>query len=200
MKNKDKQISENQKTFENLSNKSIEQRQLLNEMTKKYIEVARINTETAKKMKTMQEYQETIESKLEEKTDEIETLIKEYQEKSDAMKTILATKEAEIDGLTREVAKREVEDSGSCSYGKEVRDLKVQIDEKNKEIKKLTSALSYRNCNKQCAENMKRKDYILSEMHHRINYLSQKANEWYNAYRECQEDNFKLRKNLGDPR
>lgn len=147
----------------------METRQLLNEMTKKYVEAARANTEASKKMEVLKEMQETLKSKLEEKESEKEILTKEFE----VMKTTVTSRDEEIDRLSKEIKEK-----SNCS---ETNNLKTRLDEKDKEMKRIE--VTFRENFKACAQDAKKKDHMLIEAHSRIQYLSQKANEWYHAYR-----------------
>lgn len=168
-------------------------RQLLNEMTKKYIEVARVNTETVKKMKTMQECQ----SKEDDKQVEIENLMEKGREQMEAMKSTVKNKEAIIDRLTQEIMELGAVKTMSSNGDKEISDLKNKIAKRDEELKNLLAAHSV---SLQRNNELKKNNLMLNEAQHRIEYLSQKANEWYHAYRDSQQQIQVMRKQQGASR
>jgi hypothetical protein len=157
-------------------------------MTKKYVDVARVNTEITKKFKVLQEGHKSFELKSEQREVEIEKTMKESHDQMKELKNALECKDTEIDRL-------KLASSASNDGNKEVRDLKNQILNRDKEI-----AIASHEAHSRYVQDLKKKDLMMNEAQSRINYLSQKANEWYHAFRESQQVILTMRDQKGVPR
>jgi hypothetical protein len=183
---KNKQIDEDQKKIESFSQKAVEMRMLLNEMTKKYCDVAKVNTENSKKMKVIQE---GLELKIKEKEFDVE---KECHIRVEAMKSAVKTKEDEIERLKNEIIQLDQVGPQGKSIQKEIADLKSLLKRKEDETTSARHEIHLR-----YVHDLKKKDLMLIDSHHRIDFLSQKASEWYQAFRDCQQEMHAMRKQYG---